>query len=243
MGLHIESRASESAHVERVWRARSSDVDRMTAVATGTWDLVVWRHRGLTSAAVQGPETRASRAPVPEDAEFCGITFALGTTMPHLPVGGLVDSSADLAAASGRSVWLAGSTWELFDYDDAEFFVRRLVREGVLVRDPVVAAALGGRPTGVSERTVQRRFAATTGLARGALQRIDRARQAAVLLQEGVAAQRVVHRLGYFDQPHLARSLTRFIGRTATSLAAPDRGPESTEPLSLLYKTIDPDPS
>jgi hypothetical protein len=40
----------------------------------------------------------------------------------------------------------------------------------------------------------------------------------------------VVHRLGYFDQPHLARSLTRYVGRTATQLSAPD----PSEPLSLL---------
>jgi hypothetical protein len=43
----------------------------------------------------------------------------------------------------------------------------------------------------------------------------------------------VIHRLGYFDQPHLARSLTRYIGRTATQLRARD----PSEPLSLLYKT------
>jgi hypothetical protein len=41
------------------------------------------------------------------------------------------------------------------------------------------------------------------------------------------------YQLGYFDQPHLARSLTRYIGRTATQLRAED----PPEPLSLLYKT------
>jgi AraC-like DNA-binding protein len=85
----------------------------------------------------------------------------------------------------------------------------------------------------VSERTLQRRFVAATGLTRGAIRQIDRARRAAVLLQEGAPAHEVVHRLGYFDQPHLARSLTRYVGRTATQLGA--RRP--AEPLSLLYKT------
>jgi hypothetical protein len=45
----------------------------------------------------------------------------------------------------------------------------------------------------------------------------------------------VVNRLGYYDQPHLARSLVRFIGRTATEL----RRPEAAEPMSLLYKIGD----
>jgi AraC-like DNA-binding protein len=85
----------------------------------------------------------------------------------------------------------------------------------------------------VSVRTVQRRFAAATGFTHGAVRQIGRARQAAVLIQENVPVHEVIDRLGYFDQPHLARSLTRFVGRTATQLR--DRTP--SEPLSLLYKT------
>src|SRR5690242_16302025 len=112
----------------------------------------------------------------------------------------------------------ASPAWRLPDYDNAEGFVRRLVRQDVLVRDPVVAAALRDAPADVSERTVQRRFLAATGLTRGAIRQISRARQAAVLIQEGLPVHRVVYQLGYFDQPHLARSLTRFIGRTATQL-------------------------
>ncbi|WP_214407178.1 helix-turn-helix domain-containing protein [Pseudonocardia lacus] len=239
MGLHIESRPSDSPHVERVWRSRSSDVAEMTAVASQHWDLVVWEHRGEVLAAVHGAETRASRAPVPEDATFLGINFALGTTLEHLPPGRLVDSSTPLEAAAERAIWLAGSALRLPDYDNAEFFVRRLVRDGIVVRDPVVAAAVEGRPAGVSQRTVQRRFVATTGLTRGAVQRIERARRAALLLREGVAAPDVVHRLGYFDQPHLAHSLTRYIGRTATQLATD----APAVPLSLLYKTAGGEPS
>jgi AraC-like DNA-binding protein len=128
---------------------------------------------------------------------------------------------------------LKGSAWRLPDYDNAEEFVRRLVREGVLDRDPIVAEVLRGASPDLSERTLQRRFVAATGLTRGAIRQIDRARQAAVLIQEGVPAQDVIHRLGYFDQPHLARSLTRYIGRTATQLGDQDQ----PEPLSLLYKT------
>ena len=89
------------------------------------------------------------------------------------------------------------------------------------------------RPPDVSERTVQRRFVAATGLTRSAIRQIGRARQAAVLIQEGLPAHDVVYRLGYFDQPHLARSLIRYIWRTATQL----RVRHLSEPLSLLYKT------
>jgi hypothetical protein len=237
--LGIECRASDSPYVDLVWSSPpGADALRyserwMTSVATATCELVVWEQRGQVHVTVQGPETGPSRVPVPAETRFLGITFALGVTMPHLPVGQLVDGSVDVPDVSGGSFWLKGSHWRLPEADDAEAFVDRLVRAGVLVRDPVVAAVLRGDPPTLSERTVQRRFLAATGLTRGAAHRIHRARQAAVLIQRGTPAPEVVHRLGYFDQPHLARSLTRFIGRTATQLA----DPQQAGPLSLLYKT------
>ncbi|WP_418960828.1 helix-turn-helix domain-containing protein [Streptomyces tritici] len=233
MGLEIESRPSELPFIERVWRSRSEDVSRMMSVATSHWELVFWEHRGEVQAAVLGPEAKASPAPVPGDAVFFGISFALGTSMPHIPVSRLVGVNVAIPDVTRRSVWLKGSAWHVPDYDNAEAFVRRMVREGIVDLDPVVPAVLGGAAPDVTDRTLQRRFVAATGLTQGAVRQIHRARQAAVSIQEGVPAQEVVHRLGYFDQPHLARSLKRYVGRTATQLSRPD----TTEPLSLLYKT------
>ncbi len=232
LGLEIESRPSELPYIERVWRSRSDDVGRMTSIATSHWELVFWEHHGQVQAAVLGPEPRAWLAPVPKDATFFGISFALGTSMPHIPISRLVGGSAQIPDVTGRSVWLKGSAWHPPDYGNAEAFVRRMVREGIVDCDPIVPAVLDGATPDVSERTLQRRFVAATGLTRGAIRQIHRAREAAVLIQEGAPAQDIVHRLGYFDQPHMARSLTRYIGRTATQLSVPDRA----EPLSLLYK-------
>jgi hypothetical protein len=232
MGLEMESRRSDSPYIERVWRSRSSGVSQMLSVASARLELVFWEQQGRMNVAVQGPETRASRAPVPEEATFIGISFALGVSMPHLPLAELVDGNLVIPGATRRSFHLKGSSWQVPGFDDAESFVERLVRAEVLVRDPLVASG-GGPVSMVSERTVQRRFLAATGLTRNAVRQIDRARAAAVLIQEGVPAVEVVHRLGYFDQPHLARSLARFVGRTATRLAAPD----ASEPLSLIYRS------
>jgi hypothetical protein len=128
---------------------------------------------------------------------------------------------------------LQGDEWPLPTFDNAEEFVGRLVRKGLLVRDPLVGEAVQGQTPRVGARSVQRRVAAATGLTQGAIRQIERARQAAIQLGEGIAALDVVNRLGYYDQPHLARSLTHFIGRTATQL----RRGDAAEPLSLLYKT------
>jgi methylphosphotriester-DNA--protein-cysteine methyltransferase len=45
-----------------------------------------------------------------------------------------------------------------------------------------------------------------------------RARKASALLAAGVRVADVVARLGYFDEPHLARALRRYVGRTARQL-------------------------
>ncbi|NUR27659.1 MAG: AraC family transcriptional regulator, partial [Catenulispora sp.] len=74
---------------------------------------------------------------------------------------------------------------------------------------------------------------AATGLTQGTVRQIERARQAAILLADGGTATDVVQQVGYHDQPHLARSLMRFVGSTATRLQRPEPG----EVLSLLYKT------
>jgi AraC-like DNA-binding protein len=233
MTLDMEHRPSPSPYVERVWHARSSEVDRMMAVASPRWALVFWVQAGRTRAAMVGPESHASHAPVPEDAVFVGMDFALGTAMPHLPLAGLLDKQVELPDTTSRSFRLDGSRWHIPTYDNAEAFVRRLTREDVLVRDPLVADLSRGATSDVSSRTVQRRFAATTGLTRDAVRQIDRARQASMLLRDGVASSQVVERCGYYDQPHLARSLSRYIGRTPSDL----RAGRPTEPLSLLYKT------
>lgn len=236
MAMDSDDRASDSPYVERVWRGHTSGVERMTSVATSHWELVAWEHRGEFHVAARGPETAASVAEVPDDSSSFGITFTHGTSMPHLALPGLVDSQALSPHATRRSFVLGGDEWPLPGYDDAELLADRLVRAGLLVRDPLVHDVVtAGGVQGVGARSVQRRVLAATGLTQGAIRQIDRARDAAVLLGDGVAPLDVVHRLGYYDQPHLARSLVRFVGRTATELRRPD-GPE---PLSLLYKTAD----
>ena len=78
---------------------------------------------------------------------------------------------------------------------------------------------------------MQRRVHTTTGLTLGTIRQIARAREAALRLGDGVPILDVVHELGFYDQSHLSRALSRFIGRTAIQLA---QG-RHTQPLSLLY--------
>jgi AraC-like DNA-binding protein len=52
----------------------------------------------------------------------------------------------------------------------------------------------------------------------GALSQIERAQQAMALLEQGVPILDTVEQVGYADQPHLTRSLKRFVGRTPAEI-------------------------
>lgn len=224
MGLVFETRLSDSPWVESVWTCRSERVTEMTSVASETWGLVFWAQQGVPHAAVTGPEVAAGTAPVPEGADFVGIQFAVGTSLRAVTAASLVDSGIALPDVSSRGFWLDGERWETPGADDAEALVERLVGQGVVVRDALVADTLRGLPAGITERTLERRFRAATGLTQGAVRQIGRARTAALLLNGGETPGDVIDKLGYYDEPHLARALRRFVGRTTRQLRAGNQG-------------------
>jgi hypothetical protein len=223
--LRFGTRGSGSPWVDTVWTCTSDRVTEMTSVATASWGLVFWRHEGRTYASVSGPETATGTAPVPEGATFVGIEFAVGTSLRAVPTASLVNGGAQLPDATRRTFLLDGVRWETPGPDDAEALVERLVRAGVVVRDPLVTEVRRGHRPRVSERTVERRFRTATGLTRGAVRQIERARTASTLLATGTPVADVVAGLEYFDEPHLARALRRYVGRTAGQLRERTGGP------------------
>jgi hypothetical protein len=189
----------------------------MTSVATETWGLVFWEQENGSYACITGPESRTGTAPVPEEANFVGIQFAVGTSLRAVAASTLVDSGIQLPDVSRRTFWLDGHR-EMPGPDDAEALVARLTRDRAVVRDRLVAEVLRGHRPAVTDRTLERRFRAATGLTQGAVRQIRRARTAAALLASGEAMGEIVGALGYYDEPHLARALRRYVGRTARQL-------------------------
>jgi hypothetical protein len=220
----FDLRSSRSPMIEQTWQTHSEPVQSMISVAVSHWEMVITRQRGTVQLAVRGPETKATTAPIPQDAEFFGIQFSHGTFMPGLPPGRLVDGSLTLPGAMSTSFWLDGTRWELPGPDNADVFVGRLARAGLLVHDPVVSAALQGDVDGLSRRSVERRVLRATGLTQGAIGQIRRAEQAIELLSRGMSPLEVAGQAGYADQPHLTRSLKRFVGQTPSQVAAFTRG-------------------
>jgi len=229
-----EERPSDSPFVERIWRSHSEGTAPFLSIAVSHCELVVTKLHGKITMMVRGPETKATPlGESPSDGEWFGVLLKLGTFLPHLPTRRLLDTGVNLPEATNNTFWLSGSAWQFPTYDNAEIFVRRLVRAGLLAHDPVIDSALQGQIKDLTPRSVQYHFLQSTGITQNMARQIERARSATLLLQQGVSIPDTILQAGYYDQPHLTRSLTRFIGQTPAELLHHSR----SEQLSLLYKT------
>jgi hypothetical protein len=236
MDLTCEERPSDSPLVETVWRSHAERGGAFISMAEGRCSIVMTRFEGKAMLTVRGPETRATPAFCPDGAQFIGILFKPGTFMPALPASQVKDrNDVNLPEAGGKNTfWLGGSAWQFPNFDNADTFIEWLARDGLLVHDPIVDTVLDGRPTELSLRTEQRRFLQATGLTQNTLRQIERARYATRLLKQGVPILDTVYMAGYFDQPHLTRSLRHFIGQTPAQIQDTNRAAR----LSLLYQTV-----
>ncbi len=235
MDFICDERPSDSPFVETIWRSQSEHAGFFISMAETHCALVVTKFTGRTIMTVRGPETRATPAYGLAQAEFIGIQFKAGVFMPNLPAKMVMDrNDLNLPEATSKSFWLNSSAWQYPDYENADTFVDWLVRDGLLVYDPVVREVLKGQLVAISLRTVQRRFLQATGLTHNAIYLINRARYATSRLKQGASILDAVHEAGYFDQPHLTRSLKHFVGLTPAQIIDKSR----PERLSFLYKTV-----
>ena len=217
---HLEERRSDSPLVERIWSTRSEHAGSFRSISTVLWSMVVAKRGRRVTISFHGPETGATCKDFPDDAEWFGIAFKLGTFVPHILPGSFIDGHIVLPSISGRSFSLCHSTWQFPNFENADTFVDRLVRAGILVHEPLTNAVHQGQSQPLSLRTVQYRFVRSTGLSQRTIRQIERARHATVLLKQGMSISDTVYELGYSDQPHLTRSLKHYIGHTPAEIPA-----------------------
>ncbi|SIR69179.1 helix-turn-helix domain-containing protein [Micromonospora avicenniae] len=236
MALRFEHRDTEIgvSLVDRVWRTRSDAEETMTSAARTCCHLILSRAQGRLLASLRGPETKATTAPVPPGTEFLGVRFAFGAVLRPHPSASIVDGHVPLPVTESGRIVIGGEAWEAPTFDNIEHFVRRLQDAGLLARSRLGdEEQVAGHPeAGPTERTLQRRYRAITGLSRTAVRQIDRANAAATMLRDGLDWHTVVETLGYFDQAHLAHALRRYVGHTARELQA-----GHFASMSFLYKT------
>jgi Helix-turn-helix domain len=220
MDFNVENLESTSPFVESIWSSQSTEAGSFTSLAVSTSELVFTRTNGTTTINMRGPESRATIAPGPANSEFFGITFKLGAYLPSLPPTHLLDRHATLPTIAG-TFWLDDHALPIPGARDADDFVERLVHLGLLRSEPTVEPLLRNEffERLATVRTIQRRFVQATGLSHRAVQSIERARRALVLLEAGRSIADVVHDLGYADQPHLTKMLRHLVGRTPARIA------------------------
>lgn len=218
MSFIVEQRSSDSPYVEAVMCGHTAGDGTTIRPAECHWHMVLARYQGKTRMLVVGPWTTTGVLPYSEGAEILWIKLRLGAFMPHLPTARLLNSETALPGAADRSFWLNGAAWRFPDFENADTFVNRLVREEVLAWDPIVSAVLHYQPPELSPRTVRHRFLRATGLSHTQIHQVKRAQQAARLLRQGRSILDTVDEAGYSDQPHLTRSLKQWIGYTPAQL-------------------------
>ena len=218
MSMISEARLSDSPYIESVTRGWTLSEGTSIRPAEIHWHMVFVKHTGGTLALAVGPLTTSGIASWGEGGEILWIKFKLGVFMPHLPMKDRINAEQTLPDASIDRFWLKGAARQIPDFENVETFIERLVHEDDLVHDPLVSAALQDAPVEVSPRTLRHRFLQATGQTQKHIQQYERAIKAASLLRHGFPILDTVFEVGYFDQPHLTRSLKHFLGYTPAQI-------------------------
>ena len=201
-------------------------------MAEGNIEMVFTQLPGLAAATLRGPVTRATMVECPPEGQWLAIRFRLGTYFPRVASASLLDHrDLNLPILPDGRFWLSGLSWEIPSFENAEDFVVRLARAGVITRDAIIEDAVSGDVPRMSQRSVQRHVLRATGMTLSGVQKIERARYAAALLKEGRPVLDVTYSAGYADQAHLTRSVKHLIGMTPARLL------RDQPQLSFSFKT------
>jgi len=223
MVFELSSRLTKSPYIGQLWHSRSSAGGAFMSVAQGHWELVFSTHDGQRYVTLRGPETKPTLADCPPDGEWLGVRLPVGAYCPIVKqAAALVDNQIVLPNAT-NGFWLHGSVWEFPTLENLDVFANRLIRADLIRLDPIVREVLAQGDTPLTLRSVQRRFVNITGLSPTALRQIERAQMAARRLVLGHSIADVAFDLGFYDQAHFTRLISRLIGQTPAQLQSPTR--------------------
>lgn len=223
MNVRYEARSSDDPLIDLIMVGEIAASALVHRPAEPRWHLIVLDGPGPDRVILAGPKSASDAFEVPADVRGTWIQLRLGTHVSGMRMSDLVDTEITLADRGRRTFELRGSRVEIQEEDDAEAMVGQLVRDGVLAFDPIVARVLSGANPTVPERTVRHRVRSATGQSREHIRQIERAKQAAALITTtGLPLAVVAAEAGYTDQPHLTRSIKRWLGRTPAQLRVVD---------------------
>ena len=131
-----------------------------------------------------------------------GDPVQFGTFPTGLPPAGLRDRCDSNLPTVDRAELPAGRLGVGYPtYDNADTFVTRLARRGLVVHDDTIDRAVHGLTDSNSVRSIERHFQKkATGLSYRTAWQIERARHATNLLRDGWSILDTVHQAGYLTR-------------------------------------------
>ncbi len=219
----VQTRPVDSPLVESISSVRFTATGQTLMQPDGCWDIAIIKRGDETLVLRTGLTTRPVVYEHEAGDEQLVVTFKPHSFMPLMPGEVMRDVGVMLEKFGRGEFWIGTDVREIPTFENADVFVERLVRDGIVANNELVASVVDGQPMAMTERTMQRHFLKTTGLTYKHFTLVQRAQQAVAMLQMGRPAVDVALALGFSDQAHMINSLKVIMGQTPKQIvrAAP----------------------
>lgn len=219
-------RESSSPLVSVLWWVEVDQDASYTDAANEFWGIAFNRRAGReqVGATLIGPSTTPRTLEMRAGDLGWGVELPAHVFLRHVPKLSLLGEMRELPC-DGSFVEIGGVRLPVPAFGDEaalERLLGRLHRQGVLVADDDLAAALAGEDPAYSERQLRRRSSSAAGLGQKQLQQLTRARTAYRLLHEGRSLAEAATEAGYSDQAHMTRSMRAVAGMSPAKILADD---------------------
>ena len=214
MPSFVQTRPVESQLVESISSIRFSGAGAVPMRPDGCWDIAIIQRGEQRLVLRTGLTTRPVSFDYADGDELLVISFKPHSFMPLMPGEVMRDEGVMLEPFGPGGFWIGTDVREIPTFENADVFVDRLVRDGIIGSNELVASVVEGHPKAMSERTMQRHFLRTTGLTYKHFTLVQRAQKAVAMLQMGRPAVDVALALGFSDQAHMINSLKAIMGQT-----------------------------
>ena len=208
-----------SPFVQSISRTTFSTAGMTLMRPDNCWDFAIIKRGDEVLILRTGLTTRPDSVEHAAGDEILAISFRASTFMPLLPGDAMLNRGLFLEKFGRADMWIGPDVREIPNFDNADVFVERLVRDGIIANNDLVQSVVDGHSKAMSERTMQRHFLRTTGLTYKRFTLIERAQKAMSLLQMGQPALDVAFALGFTDQAHLINSVKQIMGQTPGEIA------------------------
>jgi len=210
----VQTRPIDSPFVESVSSVRFETTGTTLMQPDGCWDIAIIKRGDETMVLRTGLTTQPVIYEHEAGDEQLVISFKPHSFMPLMPGDIMRDEGVVLEKFGNRGFWIGTDVREIPTIENADVFVERLARDGIVDSNELVASVVEGQPRAMTERTLQRHFLKTTGLTYKHFTLVQRAQKAVAMLQMGRPAVDVALALGFSDQAHMINSLKAIMGQT-----------------------------